>query len=218
MTRQLMILVFITLASACATTKEPPDYTNFLESKPASILVLPPANQSVEVTAPSACLSVLSQPIAEKGYYVLPVSLVSQYFKENGVTVAEDIHQIPVKKLYDVFGADAVMYITIQQWGQQYQVVNSAAKVIASIRLVDARNGAELWNGDLNMVQSSQSGSGGLLESMLVAAVTQMMASDGSISLDLARDGSHNLFFDKKYGLINGPRAASPDNPSESES
>ena len=213
-----MILVFITLASACATTKEPPDYTNFLESKPASILVLPPANQSVEVTAPSACLSVLSQPIAEKGYYVLPVSLVSQYFKENGVTVAEDIHQIPVKKLYEVFGADAVMYITIQQWGQQYQVVSSEAKVIASIRLVDARNGAELWNGDINMVQSSQSATGGLLESIIVAAATQIAASDGRLSLELARDGSHKLFFDEKYGLISGPRAASDESTSESKS
>lgn len=208
--KHILLIISISLISACQT-KQPPDYTNFLESKPASILVLPPLNDSVEVSAPSTCLSIFSEPIAEKGYYVFPVSLVHEFFKENGLTVAKDIHNIPVQKLHEVFGADSVMYIRIKNWGQSYNVISSTAIVQAHVQLVDAKSGLELWSGDLQKVQGSDSAGAGLLGAVISAMVTQAIASDGLICRDLARSGSAGLFFSKTHGLIDGPRVDPPE-------
>jgi hypothetical protein len=36
-------------------------------------------------------------PLAESGYYVIPVSLASETFKQNGLANAADIHEVPVR-------------------------------------------------------------------------------------------------------------------------
>ena len=41
------------------------------------------------------------------GFYVFPVAVVEQTFKGNGLTVASDVHQVPVDKLHSIFGADS---------------------------------------------------------------------------------------------------------------
>jgi hypothetical protein len=55
-------------------------------------------------------------PLAESGYYVIPVSLASETFKQNGLANAADIH-VPVQKLRDIFGADAALYINVTDYG-----------------------------------------------------------------------------------------------------
>ncbi|MGI9451142.1 MAG: GNA1162 family protein, partial [Geminicoccaceae bacterium] len=53
----------------CGPTK-PKDYSaynNYRANLPASILVLPPTNQSVEVNAPYSYLSTITAPVAEAG-------------------------------------------------------------------------------------------------------------------------------------------------------
>ena len=59
----------------CAKPAPPYDYTAFTRSKPRSILVLPPLNSSPEVKAGHGVLAQVAFPLAESGYYVLPVSL-----------------------------------------------------------------------------------------------------------------------------------------------
>jgi hypothetical protein len=94
--RLISCLAVAALLSACAS--QPPaklDYTAYKASKPRSILVLPPLNNSPDVNASYSVLSLLTYPLAESGYYVLPVALVDSTFKQNGLTVAGDIHQVP---------------------------------------------------------------------------------------------------------------------------
>ena len=75
----------------CATKAVPYDYTAFLNAKPATLLVLPPLNESPEVNATSGVWSHATLPLAEAGYYVLPVALVDETFRQNGVTNATDV-------------------------------------------------------------------------------------------------------------------------------
>ena len=111
----------IFVGSGCSTPKF--DYSNYKQSKPRSILILPPINESVEVAGETAVLSSLVRPVAEAGYYVMPTTLVSETFKQNGYTQSAEIHKLPLNKLDEIFGADAILYVTIKQYGQKYFVV-----------------------------------------------------------------------------------------------
>src|SRR3546814_13843318 len=92
-------------------------------------------------------MSRMSYPLAEAGYYVLPVTLVTETFRQNGLDNAEDIQAVAAEKLREIFGADAALYVEIQSYGTSYLVVKSDTVVEVSARLVDLRDGQLLWQG-----------------------------------------------------------------------
>ncbi len=75
--------VFAMLLAGCVASKTPYDYSALENSRPRSILVIPPLNNSVEVNAPYVFLSTITAPLAEKGYYVFPVAVIDRFLKEN---------------------------------------------------------------------------------------------------------------------------------------
>ena len=88
--RVLISLIVPILIAGCVTVP-PYDYTALENSRPRSILVLPPVNNSIEVNAPYIFLAGISRPLAEKGYYVFPVAVIDIFLKENGLpTPAKD--------------------------------------------------------------------------------------------------------------------------------
>jgi hypothetical protein len=134
----------VAVLTGCASVPSH-DYTAFRNADPHSILVLPPINNSVEVVAPYSVMSQISKPIAESGYYVFPVSLVQQTFRNNGLTEATDIHAVPFEKIQQIFGADTGLYMTIENYGTSYVVLSSDTVVTVSATLVDLRTGTVLW-------------------------------------------------------------------------
>jgi hypothetical protein len=170
--------------AGCATTKNV-DYSAFKASKPRSIVVLPPLNESPEITATYSMLSQATLPLAEAGYYVLPVALVDETFRQNGLTVAGDMHSVSVTKLREIFGADAALYINITQYGTQYQVINSAAVVTASAKLVDLKSGETLWTGQASASNAENNNRSGLIVMLVTAVVKQI--------INTATDASHQV-------------------------
>lgn len=196
------------LLSACAAPRVV-DYTAFRAAKPASILVLPPINETVEVQATTSVYAQTSQPLAEAGYYVLPVALVNESFHQNGLTEAEDIHAVPLDKLRDTFGADAVLYMTIKRYGSSYKILSSETVVQAQARLVDARTGTQLWEG--SALASSEEGknqnSGGLIGLLVTAVIQQIINTTTDQSHPIARTANHRLLsHNTPGGLLPGPR------------
>jgi hypothetical protein len=131
------------LLTGCAT--KPYDYTNYRAHMPRSIVVLPPLNESTDLRGTYSYLSTLTKPIAEMGYYVYPVAVVDQLFKENGMPGAGEMHQAPLHKIQEIIGADAVLYLTLKQYGTKYVVLSSVTTVMAVGKLVDTRTGTVLW-------------------------------------------------------------------------
>ena len=56
------------------------------------------------------------------------------------------MHQVPLNKVAEIIGADAVLFITVEQYGSKYQVLNTVTIVKARAKLVDARTGLLLWD------------------------------------------------------------------------
>ncbi|RKT13460.1 hypothetical protein B0G69_6613 [Paraburkholderia sp. RAU2J] len=138
----------LSLLAACAVKPvKQMDYTAFKNSQPRSILVLPPVNETTDVNATASMLSQMTMPLAEAGYYVMPVALVEETFKQNGLTSPAEIAQVAPEKLRSIFGADAVLYTKITQYGSVYRIVDSTSVVDASAKLIDLKSGDVLWQG-----------------------------------------------------------------------
>jgi hypothetical protein len=191
------------LLTGCNTVK-PYDYTNFRAHPPRSILVLPPLNESTEVEGTYGYLSTVTQPLAERGYYVFPVEVVDQYLKQNGMPTAGEMHQVPLNKVRDIIGADAVLFLTLKQYGSKYVVLNSVTTVQVEARLVDTRSGIVLWQGT-GTAEQRGAGSGNLLASLIAAAVTQAINSKTDRAHQVSRLANATLFYPKDTGLPYGP-------------
>lgn len=208
--RLLFFLLLIAqglLFSACAT-KTPADYTAFAQARPRSILVLPPINNTTEIQAGNSMLSWSSISLGEMGYYVLPVALTSETFRHNGITEPEEAHALPLARLRKIFGADAVVYITVEDFGTTFVVVSSVTQVRAKARLVDARSGTELWQGEAEVSSGSQ-GSGSLAAMLITAVVDQIVNTTvDRAHTQVAPVVSGQLFVAEKYGVYPGPYAS----------
>jgi hypothetical protein len=173
---------------------------------PHSILVLPPVNESVDVGAPYSWLTTATMPIAEQGYYVFPVAIIDEFMKENGLPNPEDMHGTPLEKLGEIFGADAVLYVTLTEFGQKFELFSSVTRVNALAQLVDIRTGQVIWNGKLNYAEEGNSSSqGGLLGAMVNAAITQIGETVNDSAHDAAALANRQLFQDTRTGFLKGP-------------
>lgn len=195
------LLAAVVTFTGCVT--KPYDYTNFRAHPPRSILVLPPINESTDTRGTYGYLSTVTRPLAEMGYYVYPVAVVDQFMKENGLPTAGEMHQVPLNKLRDVFGADAVLYVTLKQYGSKYQVITSTTIVTAEGKLVDTRTGLTLWEGTASFQQSSSSGN--IIADLIAAAVDQVINSSTDQAHNMSSQVNVQLFMTKDHGLLYGP-------------
>ncbi len=213
MTKLKSLVAFATalVLTGCATQQAAVDYTAFKQSNPKSILVVQPINHTTEVVAPFSVLANVTQPLAEAGYYVFPVVLVEETFKNNGLTVAEDIHAVPAKKLHEIFGADAALYIEVVQYGTSYAVITSDTVVVVKAKLADLRTGEILWQGQASAASSEQNNNnagGGLVGMLVEAAVTQIMESAMDTGHQISNIATGRLLATGNgTGLLYGPRS-----------
>lgn len=190
--------VWIALLCGCAT---PRDYTQYYEHFPQSILVIPPLNESTDIRATYSVLSTLTRPLAERGYYVFPVAVVDQFLQENGLPTPGEMHQIPLDKVDSIIGADAVLYVTINDYGTKYLVVDSTTQVSLTARLVDVKTGIQLWSGHADYAESSSGGGNNIFAAMIAAALNQVVAD----TTDQARSAAEEASAQLASSLLNGP-------------
>jgi hypothetical protein len=207
--RLLAAVLVIAAMTGCATQK-PADYTAFKESRPRSIVVLPPLNNTPSVTASYSVLSYATMPLAEAGYYVVPVTLMDEAFRENGLAQPAEMHSATPEKLRQIFGADAALYITITEYGTSFKVLSSASVVTADAKLVDLKTGKVLWTKSASA--SSEEGrsqqQGGLLGALIIAVVQQVIETSTDTSHKVAATTTARLLAPgAPQGLLHGPRS-----------
>ncbi|MGV8267710.1 GNA1162 family protein, partial [Pseudomonas aeruginosa] len=77
-------------------------------------------------------LSQVTFTLAEAGYYVVPVALADDTFRQKGLTSPGDVHQLSPAKLPETYGADAALHVTVSDYCTRYRVLSSATIVPAS--------------------------------------------------------------------------------------
>lgn len=205
----LIALGLLALIGGCASNAPPMDYEAFRQADPHSILVLPPLNNTPEVIAPYGVMAQLSRPIAEAGFYVFPVALVDQTFKANGITDGFEAQSIATGRLNEIFGADAALYVTIEEYGTTYVVISSETSVTVSARLVDLRSGLQLWEGRASASSAeNQNNDHGIIGALVGAAINQIYETVTDRGFDIAAIASARLVSTSRdNGLLHGPRS-----------
>lgn len=199
MIRALLLTAgLLALLAGCAVTKKP-DLSAFYAHRPRSIVVVPVVNESTEITAPTVFMSTITVPLAERGYYVFPVYLTGVLLQDLGLSEAGLVHQLPPQRFFDLFGADAVLLITIKDWSTKYLVLASSVVVDMEYVLKDTRTGMVLW--ESKQSYHHDSGGGGNLIAMAVSAAINALVTDYR---PLAQQ-ANNLVFLPPNGLPAGP-------------
>jgi len=196
----LLLGVFL---SGCTPTR--PDYSLYERHFPKSILVLPPLNETASIEATNQFMHTITTPLAEQGYYVFPVAVIDRILRENGVVSPVEMRQLSLKKLKEIFGADALLDITIEDWGTQYLVIASTTTVTVSYRLVDLETGALLWSGKRSLSDNGNRG-GGLSNQLIGALVHAVSNTLSQPESDLARRTNWEMLRNRHTGLLPGPR------------
>lgn len=191
------------LTAGCAT-RPVANYTAFRADDPHSILILPAVNDTVNVEAPSYLLTTISEPIAERGYYVFPVNLVRGMLDDNGLPDANLVRKADPHRLGQLFGANAILYVTVERWDSRYLVLETTTTVKIDYRLRDTRDGETIWRNTETMAYTPQAGGGGIagLVTQAIVAAIQKAAPD---YMPLARQANAIAIDTPHQGLPAGP-------------
>jgi hypothetical protein len=194
--------------TGCATKQADVDYSAFRQYQPKSILVLPPLNNTSDLRATYSVMSSATLPLAEAGYYVFPVALVDQTFKENGLQNPGEMHQASPKKLNEIFGADAALYITITNYGATSALLGGDVVVTAQASLVDARTGTTLWEGKASASDAEgKQNQNGLVGLLIEGIINQIANSVSDPGYRIGRITNQRLLNAGPRGLLPGPRS-----------
>jgi hypothetical protein len=206
--RQFLLSASLLVSLAACAPPGPPskDYSAFNTSNPRSILVVPVVNNTTQVDAADVFLDTLAPPLGERGYYVFPVNLVRHTMDDSGLGDANLVAQASPIRLASLFGADTVLYATVEQWSAQYIVISSSVTVRIHYTLKDGKTGATLWDQDETAVYQPQAANGGnpladLIADAVIAAITRAHPN----YIPLADQANAEAFNTPQQGLPYGP-------------
>jgi hypothetical protein len=91
-------------------------YPNLYKERPLAIAVMPPINHTNNVEVKELLFHTLSQPLCEKGYYVLPLFLTMDMFRSESAYDAELYVDGSATRFGEILGADAVLFTKVNKW------------------------------------------------------------------------------------------------------
>jgi len=200
----LVLLTASLMFSGCVPPPPPKDYAAFDRERPRSILIVPVTNRSTEVDAPDGLLVTLPVPVAERGFYVFPTHMVRRTMEDDGLGDADLVQRADPVRLAELFGADAVLYATIQEWNAQYVLLSTQTTVAIDYVLKSGKTGETLWSDSQRQVL--QVGSQGTDAASLIAgAIVAAIERAAPTYLPLARQASHEAVSTDGRGIPFGP-------------
>jgi hypothetical protein len=187
------ILAFLA-ATGCATAPKK-DLAAFQSENPRSVLVIPVVNRTVEVNASDYFLSTLSIPVAERGFYVFPVDVVKHLLENDGLSDSAMVHAADTMKLCSLFGAESVLYVSIDQWDAKYLVLTTQVTVAFEYTIKGCRTGDVLWNHKQKWVYSPQNqNTGSPLANLVAMAITAAVTKAAPNYMPLAHQANGMAF------------------------
>ncbi len=203
---KLLLCLLVAVLTGCAGAPVKKDLSAFNTAAPRSILVVPAINKTLDVDAPNYLLSTLTVPLAEKGFYVFPVNTAKFVLEQEGYYEGEQVHRQSPEALAKLFGADAVLYVTIKRWDAQYAILAATVTVEFDYRIV-ASDGTEIWQANQRMQYSPQNNnSGGSPIALLItAAINAAVTRAAPNYLPLTQQANQMVFVLGPNAIPNGP-------------
>lgn len=202
----LLISLVVTLAFTGCATKEiatkGSEFPKMYEEKPRSLLILPPMNESTDAEAKDYYMTTVEVPLAQMGYYVFPVEIVSDVMKQEGVYNTELLYNMPLDRFAEYFGADAVLFTRIKKWDMMYAVVAASLTVSIEAEIKSTTTSEQLWHytGTVVVDLSGGNNSGGGLAGLIAQAVATAINSAAADYVDYAHVANQRLISALPFG------------------
>lgn len=171
MKKLILGLCCVVMLSSCGTAKKKL-YGHMYDENPTSILVLPVVNNSTSAEAPLLYASTIAEPLSNIGYYIFPIDIVADFFSREGITTGAQLKGVSPKKYQQMFGADAVLAVTIHKWDTNYYVVGGNVTVELECSLVSTKTGDIFWTQRKTHVVPTTQDSGNLLANLIATAIS----------------------------------------------
>jgi len=171
----LLLGVLILMTSGCARNMTKAQaFPEMYSEKPEAVLVIPAINKSTAADAPILYSSTINEPLSNAGFYVLPIEVTNRVLRNEGLIDGEVLKNVHPQKFAKFFGADAVLYVTIEKWDTNYFVIGGNVTVGADFHMKSCKTGETLWTYKNEMVLNTSgdnNNGGGLLAAIIATAI-----------------------------------------------
>lgn len=175
MRNYLIVTLAVILLSSCAEIiTRGKRYAKLYEEKPASIVIMPPINQTNSVEAKEFFYTTMYMPLCEKGYYVYSPCLTMEMFQTESAYDSEMFLENDLSVFKNVLGADAAMFTIIKCWNRRLIAGNLTVGVEYILRSTSTGETLYHREGLIHIDTSVNTGDEGLLETMVGMAFTAL--------------------------------------------
>lgn len=174
----LIVVTFSSLLSGCANKllSKQEAFPNMYSTSPLSILVLPALNETTAAEAADYYSATIAPAFSYYGYYVLPIEVTSEMLRNEGVQDGRQLLNVPPQKFQQMFGADAVLFVQINQWDTNYYVIAGNVEVGISFQLKSTTTGETLWSYTVRReIDTSGDSNSGLIAMIVATAIKTAM-------------------------------------------
>lgn len=196
-------ILVMPLLSACAPKMSTKlvEFPLMYEEMPASILILPPMNESTAADAKEYYSTTIQEPLAFTGYYTFPYQITSEILKMEGIYDTELLVNLPLSQFKEYFGADAVLFTTIKKWDLSYVVLASTLTISIDCKLKSTTSNQILWKYTGTVVVDLSGGNtGGGLAGLIAKAIVTAIQSAVADYVPYARQANYRALSSMPYG------------------
>jgi len=143
------------------------------DRKPLSVLVIPAINNSTAAEATDFFNVTITEPLSNVGYYTMPVEIVKDIFQKEGIVDSTMIKGLPTSIFKKNFGADAVLFVTINKWDKQYIVIAGNVSVSMDYVMLSTETSEVIWSYSATQtIDTTAESSGFIMLDILSTAIT----------------------------------------------
>ena len=143
------------------------------DRKPLSVLVIPAINNSTAAEATDFFNVTITEPLSNVGYYTMPVEIVIDIFQKEGIVDSTMIKGLPTSIFKKNFGADAVLFVTINKWDKQYVVIAGNVSVSMDYVMLSTETSEVIWSYSAKQtIDTTAESSGFIMLDILSTAIT----------------------------------------------
>ena len=176
-TLKIILLVILPLIMVgCAAPKREVTtkvkaFPKMYNEKPVSLLVVPIINNTTAADAADLYYTTLKPILSEYGYYVLPIQFTQQIMREQGIINGHIAKKVELRKYKTFFGADAVLFVTINAWDTDYNVFSSIMTVASKFSLYSTETKSKLWSGQSSRTFNLTAQSNNAIANLIITAI-----------------------------------------------
>jgi hypothetical protein len=112
---------------------------------PSKVVLMPVRNLSANSDAVEFVERTVPVILRDKGYQIVSNENAKISIANAGISSVDEVWKTPVGKLGPIVGADGMMFVSIEYWQKNYELLDTDAKVILLYVLYN-KSGKKLWS------------------------------------------------------------------------